>query len=173
MGENLDLKGRDAVRTPMQWNDDCHGGFTTAEQPVVPIIADGAYGFQRINVSHQRREPESLLNWTERIIRLRKELPEIGYGAFDILDTGNEVLALRYKWKGAAILIAHNFTDAPCAVRLDLNEESGEAQPLVNLLSHDHLEADEAGGYPLVLEPYGYRWFRIGQLSEGLARDDR
>ena len=171
MGENLGLEGRDAVRTPMQWNDDRHGGFTTAEQSMVPLIDEGPYGFHNVNVSHQRREPESLLNWTERVIRLRKEMPEIGYGAFDILETDADILAIRYRWKDAAILVAHNFSDEPRAIELRLDgPEAGP--PLVNLLSHDHVAAED-GVYRLVLEPYGYRWFRIGEMSEGLARDDR
>ena len=173
MGEDLSLEGRDAIRTPMQWNDDRHGGFTTAETSMVPIIEDGPYGFRKINVSHQRREPESLLNWTERVIRLRKELPEIGYGEFDILDTEPEILALRYRWKNACIVTMHNFDEKPREVRLDLGEGPGAGMPLVSLLSHERDEPAGDDGHRIMLEPYGYRWFRVGEKSEGLARDDR
>jgi maltose alpha-D-glucosyltransferase / alpha-amylase len=173
MGEDLSIAGRDAIRTPMQWNDDRHGGFTTSATAMVPLIEDGPYGFRQVNVSSQRRDPESLLNWTERVIRLRKELPEIGYGEFDILDTEPEILALRFRWKNACIVTLHNFADEPREVVLDLGEEPGAGMPLVSLLSQERNEAAGGDGYTIVLEPYGYRWLRVGEQSEGLAREDR
>jgi maltose alpha-D-glucosyltransferase / alpha-amylase len=174
MGEDLSIEGRDAIRTPMQWNDDRHGGFTTADKSMVPLIAEGPYGFHQVNVSNQRREPESLLNWTERVVRLRKELPEIGYGEFTILKTAPEILAMRFRWQGACIVTAHNFADEPREVRLELDEsDGGGSLPLVSLLSHEQVDPDEGGRYPFVLEPYGYRWMRVGDISEGLARKDR
>lgn len=173
MGEDLSLEGRDAIRTPMQWNDDRHGGFTTSEKSMVPLIEDGPYGFHQINVSDQRTDPESLLNWTERLIRLRKELPEIGYGEFDILDTEPEALALRFRWKNACIVTVHNFAEEPREIHLNLVDEPGAGLPLVSLLTRERNEANGDGAYSVVIEPYGYRWFRMGDISEGLARDDR
>src|ERR671923_93216 len=38
MGEDLSLNEREATRTPMQWTDEPHGGFTCAEKPVLPVI---------------------------------------------------------------------------------------------------------------------------------------
>ena len=58
----------------MQWSREPHGGFTKSKKPVVPVIEDGPYGYQHINAADQRRDPHSLLNWTERIIRMRKEV---------------------------------------------------------------------------------------------------
>ncbi|GGC11766.1 trehalose synthase [Novosphingobium endophyticum] len=173
MGEDLSIAGRGAIRTPMQWNDDRHAGFTTAETSMVPLIEDGPYGFRQINVADQRRDPESLLNWTERVIRLRKELPEIGYGEFDILNTNPEILAMRFRWKGACIVIVHNFAEEPREVVLDLGDGSGAGSPLVSLLSYERDEPTDDDGYTMVLEPCGYRWFRVGDPSEGLARKDR
>jgi hypothetical protein len=46
-----------------------------------------AYGYEQINVAKQRRGPNSKLNWTERIIRMRKEVPEIGWGDFRVIAT--------------------------------------------------------------------------------------
>ena len=173
MGEDLSLEGRDAIRTPMQWNDDRHGGFTTSEKSFVPLIEKGPYGFHQINVSDQRRDPGSLLNWTERMNRLRKTLPEIGYGEFDILDTDSEILALRFRWKNACIVTIHNFAEKPCEVSLDLGNDPSAGMPLISLLTHERDDAFGDDGYAILLEPYGYRWFRVGNESEGLARDDR
>jgi maltose alpha-D-glucosyltransferase/alpha-amylase len=81
MGDNLALPERTSCRTPMQWSGEPHGGFTKNKKPIVPVIDDGPYGYQHVNAADQRRDPNSMLNWTERIIRMRKEVPEIGSAA--------------------------------------------------------------------------------------------
>src|SRR5690606_3243239 len=86
MGENLALKEREAVRTPMQWSDDFQAGFSTSKKLVNPIIDQGPYNYMQVNVEAQRRDPNSLLNWTTTMIRLRKECPEIGWGDWKIID---------------------------------------------------------------------------------------
>ena len=50
--------------------------------------------------------------------------------------------------------------------------ESEHAGLLVNLLSNDHSRAAEDGKHHLVLEPYGYRWYRVGGLDYLLKRSD-
>ena len=52
---------------------------------MLPVISGGPYGFEHINAAIQRRHPDSLLNWTERIIRMRKEVPEVGWGDFTVI----------------------------------------------------------------------------------------
>ena len=79
MGDDLSLPERYAARTPMQWSRDRHGGFTTARRPIRRVVGDPIYGYAQVNVADQRRDPNSLLNWTERLIRTRKECPEIGW----------------------------------------------------------------------------------------------
>ncbi len=62
MGENLDVPGRMAVRTPMQWTAAEHGGFSTASADALPApVVEGGYGPEFVNVEAQRRDPESLL----------------------------------------------------------------------------------------------------------------
>jgi maltose alpha-D-glucosyltransferase/alpha-amylase len=98
MGDNLALPERVCARTPMQWSTEPHAGFTKSERPVVPVIDTGAYGYQHVNAAAQRRDPNSLLNWTERIIRMRKEVPEIGLGNFQVIDTREKsVLIIRVR----------------------------------------------------------------------------
>src|SRR3984885_4372635 len=100
MGDDLSLPERDCARTPMQWSTEPHGGFTKSSTPVMPVISNGPYGFEQVNVAQQRRDPNSQLNWIERIIRMRKEVPEIGWGTFTVLPSGApEVLILRYDWR--------------------------------------------------------------------------
>jgi maltose alpha-D-glucosyltransferase / alpha-amylase len=169
MGENLRLPERNCARTPMQWSAEPQGGFTKSEKPILPVISGGAYGFEHVNVAQQRRDPDSLMNWMERMIRMRKEAPEVGWGEFTVLQTRMpEVLAIRYDWRNNSVVVAHNLSAEPREVLLDVGVE--DSRCLVNLLSRENSDADAAEKYRLLLEPYGYRWFRVGGLDYILKR---
>lgn len=173
MGDDLALPERDCARTPMQWSTEPHGGFTKNDRPVLPVITGGPYGFEQVNVAQQRRDPNSQLNWTERIIRMRKEIPEIGWGSFKVLPSGSSaVLVLRYDWRNNAVLVIHNLAPMPLEIHLDLKSDAERKSDLINLLSDDHSFADDRGKHHIVLEPHGYRWYRIGGLDYLLKRTD-
>lgn len=172
MGDDLSLPERTCARTVMQWSDEPNGGFTKSKKPRSPVIDKGPYGYQHINAAVQRRHPESLLNWTERIIRMRKEVPEIGWGDFEILKMRDPaVLAIRYDWRNNSVLFLHNLHEEPREVVLHPGVKKGEhANLLVNLLAEDHSKADKSGKHRIVLEGYGYRWYRVGGLDYLLRR---
>ncbi len=173
MGDNLRLPERQCARTPMQWSTEPHAGFTQSEKPVLPVITGGVYGFEQVNVAEQRRDPNSLLNWMERIIRMRKEVPEIGWGDFLVLRAGGpDVLALRYDWRNNSIVIVHNLSAEPREVRLSVGLEGKQGARLINLLSADHSVADDSGRHRIVIEGYGYRWYRAGGLTYLLEQSD-
>jgi maltose alpha-D-glucosyltransferase / alpha-amylase len=97
-----------------------------------------------VNVEAQRRDPESLLSWTARMIRLRKECPEIGWGDWKIVAGGApSVLAIRYDWRGNSLIVVHNFSEKPCEAQIKPGVEG--ADKLVNLLVKDESTADPAG----------------------------
>jgi maltose alpha-D-glucosyltransferase / alpha-amylase len=161
MGDNLALDERQAARTPMQWSAERQAGFSTAKKTVLPVIDDEVYGYKHVNVADQRRDPASFLNWTESIVRTRKEVPEIGWGDWQVLHTGSpHVLAIRYDWRGNSVVAVHNVDAKPHTIRLPVGEQ------LVNLLSNDR----NVGG-KLAIEGYGYRWYRVGALDEVLTRE--
>jgi maltose alpha-D-glucosyltransferase/alpha-amylase len=111
------------------------------------------------------------MNWMERMIRMRKEVPEIGWGDFSFVPTRmQEVLAMRYFWKNNSVLCVHNFVGEPREVRLSVPYGDENANELVNLLSDDHSHADSSGRHLILLEPYGYRWYRVGGLDYLLKR---
>ncbi|MGF6969776.1 maltose alpha-D-glucosyltransferase/alpha-amylase [Paraburkholderia sp. WC7.3g] len=173
MGDDLRRPERQCARTPMQWSSESQGGFTSHSNPPVPAIAGGAYGFERVNVAKQRRDPDSFLNWTERMIRMRREVPEISWGDFEVLRTSrNDVLALAYHWRNNSVLFLHNFRAEVGTVEFRLNSNEPGREPLINLLSDDHSEADDDGCHSVVLEPYGYRWYRVGGLDYLLRRTE-
>jgi maltose alpha-D-glucosyltransferase/alpha-amylase len=173
MGDDLSLSERDCARTPMQWSDEPHGGFTTAVQPAMPVISGGPYGFEHLNVAAQRRDPNSLLNWLERMCRMRKEVPEIGWGRFFVLPCDNPaILLLRYEWRNNAVLFVHNLDGEPLELSFPAQASHGHPGLLVNLLSEDHSTAGADGNHCLQIERYGYRWFRVGGLDYLLRRSE-
>jgi maltose alpha-D-glucosyltransferase/alpha-amylase len=173
MGDDLSLPERLSARTPMQWSMEPHGGFTRGNKPILPVVSGGPFGYEHVNVAEQRRDPNSLLNWMERIIRMRKEVPEIGWGDFTVLGTGTpEVLGIRYDWRNNSVVFLHNFSSLPLEVWLDVGLEGKAGERLVNLLSTDHSLATESGKHCILLEAYGYRWYRAGDLAYLLKRTD-
>jgi maltose alpha-D-glucosyltransferase/alpha-amylase len=164
MGDDLSLTERDSVRTPMHWSEDENAGFSLNQKTVHPVISKGPFACDQVNVAMQRRDPNSLFNWTAQMIRLRKECPEIGWGDWKILKTGSpSVLAIRYDWRGSSLLIVHNFSDKPQEIRVKPGVEGGEK--LVNLLASHDSQAQGNGFHRISLEAYGYRWYRVGALN--------
>jgi maltose alpha-D-glucosyltransferase/alpha-amylase len=173
MGDNLDLPERVCARTPMQWSTEPHAGFTESDRPVSPVISGGPYGYEHVNAAVQRRDPHSMLNWMERIIRMRKEVPEVGWGDFKAIETRERsVLVLRYDWRNNSVLFVHNLDDKPHDVTFAVGLGDRTDASLVNLLSEAHSRAGEDGKHHLLLEAFGYRWFRVGGLDYLLKRSD-
>jgi maltose alpha-D-glucosyltransferase/alpha-amylase len=169
IGEDLSLPERECARTPMQWTAERHGGFSTAEEVVRPVIDDEEFGFQSVNVADQKRDTSSLLNWTERMIRARQECPEIGWGQYRIVPTSApEVLAIHYESRGTALVTLHNFCDRSQLVEFKLPK--AKAQPLVSVHHVERIQADDAGNHRVDLAPFGYKWFRVGSADTALDR---
>ena len=173
MGDDLTLPERQCARTPMQWSNEPNAGFTKNEKPILPVIDAGPFGYTYVNAARQRRDPNSMLNWTERIVRMRKEVPEIGWGDFEVLRTRDvAVLAIRYDWRNNSVLFVHNFASTPREVLIAVGACGEDGRVLVNLLSEDHSQAPPDGKHRLMLEAYGYRWFRVGGLDYLLKRSE-
>src|SRR6516165_9991141 len=166
MGDNLALPERTSCRTPMQWSGEPHGGFTKNKKPIVPVIDDGPYGYQHVNAADQRRDPNSMLNWTERIIRMRKEVPEIGWGDFKVLDLGDKsIFAVRYDWRNNSVLTLHNLASEPRELEFATGRGENDGDRLISLLSENHSDRLPNGKHRVCLEAYGYRWYRVGGLD--------
>ena len=173
MGDDLNLPERNCARTPMQWSTEPHAGFTKSGRPILPVISDGPYGYEHVNVAEQRRDPNSLLNWTERIIRMRKEVPEIGWGDFQVVPIRDPaIFAVRYDWRNNSVLFVHNLDSIPREIAFSTGLSGDQGRLLVNLLSEDHSRAADNGKHHLLLEAYGYRWYRVGGLDYLLKRSE-
>lgn len=116
-----------------------------------------------------RRNPQSLLNWVERKIRMRRECPEISWGSWTILDPDAPGgLVMRYDWAGHALVIIHNFTSGSRVATL---AAAAGGRKLTDLLWTNDSRADENGRHAVQLEPYGYRWFRIRGADRNVPRE--
>jgi glycosidase len=163
MGDDLSLHGRDSVRTPMQWTDQPNGGFSTAIPDALPrpVIAEGEYGYKRVNVESQQRDPNSLLNWMEHVIQIRKQLPELGYGQWKILSTNiSSVFAHCCEWNGKTAIAVHNLTDRACVATL----QDCKFENLIDLFGDCQYEPLDQNSDSIPLQAYGYRWFRVNQI---------
>ena len=162
MGDDLTLTGRDAIRTPMQWSREPNAGFSTApsKKLVRPVIRNGEYGCQRVNVAAQLREPDSLLNFVERCIRARTQSPELGWGQARIIETGESaVFAHSCTWQDSAIVAVHNLADKACKLKVDVS--SSRASRAVDILGSRNELPVKRGRIELELEGYDHRWLRL------------
>jgi maltose alpha-D-glucosyltransferase / alpha-amylase len=163
MGENLALSGRNAIRTPMQWDDGAAGGFSRSTGPGLTPLATtrGRYGSRKVNVRAQQREAASLLRWFEQLIRALRECPEIGVGECTVLDVPlpRSVLAHRFDAPEGSILLLHNLADQPVTIDIGtLDATSGRPFEIIADGPYDPPTARLTG---LQLRGSGYRWIRL------------
>jgi trehalose synthase len=159
MGEQLRIPDRYAVRVPMQWERGRNGGFSTAPaRDLVRPATSGAYGPAKVNVTDQRRDPDSLLNFIRRLVRARREAPEIGWGRSTLIDTADPaIFAHRIDWEGSTVIAIHNVSGGPVHADLDLGSR---ATGVLDLLA-DTEEPARRGRLEVDLAPYGGRWLRV------------
>ncbi|MDB5970522.1 MAG: maltose alpha-D-glucosyltransferase [Hydrocarboniphaga sp.] len=168
MGDNIHLGDRDGVRTPMQWTPDRNGGFSKAdpERMVLPALQGSLYGFEVVNVESQSRDPHSLLNWTRRMLAVRRRYQAFGRGAIRFLRPANrKILAYIRCYENETLLCVANLSRAAQAVELDLASFAGHTP--VELLGGTAFPPIGQLSYLLTLPPYGFYWFSIS-ASEGL-----
>jgi len=149
MGDDIALRDRDGVRTPMQWNSDPAGGFSTADPSsfYLPVISHSDYSPLVVNVEDQRSDPQSLLNWLRELIAQRKNHPIFGSGEFSLVDIENEaVLAYQLVSSESRMLILANFSRSTQTVDL--------SSPYVDIRS------DAAVETAIDLDGHGFAWLQ-------------
>ena len=101
MGDNLAMNERESVRSPMQWDSSKNAGFSTAAVTVNPIIDTGVFAYQMVNVAKEQSDKGSLLSFIKHAIAVHKQLPQISYGNWNIIDVkSNSVLCIQNQWQG-------------------------------------------------------------------------
>ncbi|MBQ7777789.1 MAG: alpha-glucosidase [Oscillibacter sp.] len=102
------VNSRDNARTPVQWSDAPHGGFTTG-QPWLAVNPN----YTTINVAEQEGREDSVLNHYRRLVALRKSAvygETFTYGAFEpVWETEPDILAYLRRDEAHTILVAGNY----------------------------------------------------------------
>ncbi|MDT4996628.1 MAG: maltose alpha-D-glucosyltransferase / alpha-amylase [Pseudonocardiales bacterium] len=167
MGENLALEGREAIRTPMQWDSSRNGGFSSADAGELarPVVTRGRYSATKVNVTDQQRDPNSLLRWFENLVHTLREAPEIGAGHCAVVDVPlpRAVLAHRFDAPSGAMLLLHNLSDKP--VTIDIGALDGVDRPH-DLLVDGPYAAPTKRLTGLELHGWGYRWIRLCRRNQ-------
>ncbi len=162
MGDNIFLGDRDGVRTPMQWTGDRNAGFSRSDPArlYLPPVMDPVYGYESVNVEAQSRSPGSLLNWTKRIIAVRRAHKAFGRGTLEFLHPGNrKVLAYLREHEGESILCAANLSRSAQPVELDLSRFGGRVP--VEMIGGTSFPPVGELPYFLTLPGHAFYWFRL------------
>lgn len=159
MGENLEIPGRYAVRSPMQWTPGPTGGFSEAPlEDLRRTPPGGRFSPDSINVSTQMSDQDSMLRWMKRLIELRRALPELGLGEYQVVDVGSpEALGLHFEWDSRQLLTLHNLSDQPVEIEIS---KLVEGRPTTELWA-DTSYGDEVPEFKL--SGNGYRWLHLGE----------
>ncbi|WP_416772933.1 maltose alpha-D-glucosyltransferase [Pseudomonas sp. RHF3.3-3] len=172
MGDNIYLGDRDGVRTPMQWSIDRNGGFSRADPAslVLPPIMDPLYGYASVNVEAQAGDPHSLLNWTRRLLAVRKQQKAFGRGSLKMLSPANRrILAYTREYtdaegKSEIILCVANVSRTAQAAELELSQFAGRVP--VEMLGGNAFPPIGQLNFLLTLAPYGFYWFLLASQTQ-------
>ncbi|MCU1295348.1 MAG: alpha amylase, catalytic subdomain [Bryobacterales bacterium] len=166
MGDNVYLGDRNGVRTPMQWSPDRNAGFsaTNPQKLYLPVNIDPAYHYEAINVEAQQDNPHSLLNWTKRLIALRKQYKAFGRGTLEFLYPSNQrVIAYYRRYQEETVLVVANLSRFAQPVQLDLHKYEGYTP--VEMFGRTDFPAVGDSYYSLTLGPNSFYWFSLEQRA--------
>jgi maltose alpha-D-glucosyltransferase/alpha-amylase len=164
MGDDLSLPEREALRTPMQWSNNVGGGFTSSDQPVRPVIADGPFGYPTVNVAAARLDRESLLSWFQRMVPTLRECPEVGSGMCTTVPVDDPaVLVHRMDAEAGVMLFLHNL--GPKETTVDIGKQPGQEGDPVEVFSDAPYPPVGRGLKKVPLHGHGYRWLRLRRTA--------
>ncbi|HEX2050213.1 MAG TPA: maltose alpha-D-glucosyltransferase [Actinomycetota bacterium] len=162
MGDNIYLGDRDGVRTPMQWTADRNAGFSRADfaQLYLPVLMDPVYGYERVNVEAELRNPNSFLAWFRRLVEVRKQHPVFGLGSFEVLHPTNPaVFAYVRRHEDDVVLVVNNLAGRAQAAELDLSAYEGMYP--IELLGRERFPRIGELPYLLTFGPHSFYWFQL------------
>ncbi|HAR6331582.1 TPA: alpha,alpha-phosphotrehalase [Staphylococcus pseudintermedius] len=137
----LGQKSRDNSRTPMQWNDEAHAGFTTGT-PWIEV----ANNYNTVNVEAAMADPESILYTYKKLIQLRHEHDIVTYGEVvpRYLDHP-QLFVYERRYQGDTWLIIVNMTSE----KVTLPEDLGRSGSVV--LQNGIIEGNELEAYATIV----------------------
>jgi oligo-1,6-glucosidase len=115
--EDQKQTSRENSRTPFQWNSSVNSGFTTGK-PWLKVNQN----FATINAESQEKDPNSVLNYFRKLVKLRKSNPVLIYGKYTLLDRENpKVFAFTRELEGKKILVLLNFSAENATVNTEID----------------------------------------------------
>ena len=159
MGEDLSLEGRNPVRLPMHWTPGENAGFSSADadELVRPVVSEGPFRYERVNVADQRGDPDSLLERVSRLVRARKESPEFTHGDHRAIDVDDDrAFAHVHEFDDNAVVAVHNLSDESLTVDVAVDIDDDDAFPLAGPGEFD----PDGDTCSFSLDDYGYSWVR-------------
>ena len=147
-------KGRDGERTPMQWDSTANAGFSAAAKTWLPVPPSAT----RYNVSVEEHDPDSILNFYKRVIRLRRDQPALRDGDYVAVnrDDQNVLAYLRKSRDGKdAVLVALNMSGDPHRVSFQLKGFGVRGSSLRVLLAAPQPSTSELALTGVELPPFG------------------
>ncbi len=163
MGENLEVEGRLAVRTPMQWDDGPNGGFSTApKRRLTRPQPTGLSSPEHVNAAAQRQDPESLWSFVRTLIRRYRQMPQIGWSEVEVLEHGApSVLAHVARCEDWRLLALHNLAAQDVSLTLELGKVP-EGSVLRDVLDGGpDVPLPTSGRVELRVDGHGGRWLRV------------
>jgi alpha-glucosidase len=143
---------RDRARTPMQWSDAPHAGFSEAE-PWLPLTSD----WQTRNVAAMEQASGSILALYRALLALRRKHAALRTGDYRQVLVTEGVFVFAREMEAERLLVALNFTSE--AQKPALGEGWGPLEPLLSTRGF----VPQAGSGPLSLAPGEGVVYRIGE----------
>ncbi|UOE95374.1 alpha-glucosidase [Alkalihalobacillus sp. LMS39] len=139
------IKGRDNARTPMQWDDSEHSGFTIGT-PWINVNPN----YATINVKQALEDKDSVFYYYKKLIHTRKSNDIIIYGSYDIWqEDHSQVFAYTRTFKEQTLFVACNFYGDTTTITLPDIFASEQRQILI---TND--DEEQLNGTILTLKPY-------------------
>jgi oligo-1,6-glucosidase len=147
--QSIYVKGRDNARTPIQWDNSKHAGFTTGT-PWLRVNPN----YKEINVEQAMADPNSVFHYYRNLIQLRKQNPIMVYGSYDlILPDHEQIYAYVRRYEGQTLLVMLNFSSGQPVFELPSNVNYVEKK----LFIHNYEVSDEESIEKIELKPYEAR----------------
>lgn len=152
--KRIQVKGRDNARTPVQWDDSEHAGFTTG-RPWIQVNPN----YKEINAKRALDNKESIFYYYQELINLRRNHDVVVYGSFDVLmNDHEEVFAYKRELVDETLLVYCNFYDGKPRVDMTDHQRVGDRSLFI---SNYDVDGDEIQSNEFVLKPYEVRVYHV------------
>jgi len=134
-GEKMVVDWRDIARTPMQWNDDEFGGFSS-KNPWLPLSEN----YRIKNYEGERKDPDSLYNFYKKLIRMRNSLPQLRKRGYIPVNTQKSGIFAYFRGEGEDwVLVIANLSFFDEIIKIDLRSSPWEKVrgKVVNVFTHE------------------------------------